>query len=339
MGRYSFRLAFAPDDPELLRPASSVISIDARSPRTYPFARSAANRRPTVLDGVPAFWADGRLCSVGCKPRGALAGWPLRPFHEQHMLRAGLNELRPSGFHSGLDVMSLESQRVYPVQTGRVHILKSCGIGAHLRVGNYVYWHLKISARDGQYARAYKTVLGRTFAYYVRHLHFSEVDDAGRYLNPLRPGGRVLEPWADREPPVIGVPSVGQDGSVTVAAFDPQSYTGTLYYATPVLAPAAVAYRVFSAFGTPLTPLEWALRGSQWLPYSLRNLVFAPGSRSPGFLCFAHKPLCIPHWRYRLAGGLAPRLPLGAVHGRTRLTVYAWDWAGNVTARDRWLNR
>ena len=49
--------------------------------------------------------------------------------------------------------------------------------------------------------------------------------------------------------------------------------------------------------------------------------------------------MCKPVWRYRLAGGLTPRLPLYEMHGRVRLTVYAWDWAGNVTARDTWLNR
>jgi hypothetical protein len=39
--------------------------------------------------------------------------------------------------------------------------------------------------------------------------------------------------------------------------------------------------------------------------------------------------VCVPRWNYRLAGGLAPPLPAGAAS----VTVYAWDWAGNVEAR------
>ena len=60
--------------------------------------------------------------------------------------------------------------------------------------------------------------------------------------------------------------------------------------------------------------------------------------RRPGYLCFALRKICVPRWQYRLAGGLAPRLPLGSLpHGRYRLSVYAWDYAGNTTARDAWL--
>jgi hypothetical protein len=337
VGRYRFELVFTPADADLFGAGSLLVSLKARSPETYPFPRTAANRGPTLLDGLTQFWADGLPCSVDCRPAGAIDGWPLRPFHEQHMLRAGLNELRPSGFHVGIDIMSRDRENVYAIQSGDVHILKSSGIGAHLRVGNYVYWHLRIRVHEGQSVQAYRTVLGRTFAYYVRHLHFSEVDATGRYLNPLRPGGRVLAPWADYESPVIGRPKVAGDGTVTIEAFDPQSYAGVLYYETPVLAPAALAYRAFTAAGTPLTPLEWAYRGSQWLPYEYLYSVFAPGAHGAGFACFAHRRLCIPHWRYRLAGGLAPRLPLASFHGLTRLSIYAWDWAGNITARDMWL--
>src|SRR6266511_2551891 len=152
------------------------------------------------------------------------------------------------------------------------------GIEARVRVGSYIYWHVKISVREGQYVRAYHPVIGRVFGYYVRHLHLSEVDTTGRYLNPLRPGGRILAPWHDFEPPVIGRPIVSGDGDVIVDAFDPQSYVRTIYYPTPVLAPAALAYRLFSAPGTPESPLVWALRGSQWLPPSLVSSVFAPSA-------------------------------------------------------------
>jgi hypothetical protein len=44
--------------------------------------------------------------------------------------------------------------------------------------------------------------------------------------------------------------------------------------------------------------------------------------------------VCVPHWIYRVAGGLAPPLPSGLPVGSYRLTTYAWDWADNATALD-----
>jgi hypothetical protein len=64
-------------------------------------------------------------------------------------------------------------------------------------------------------------------------------------------------------------------------------------------------------------------------------VIFAPGASNPGFVCFFTRVRCIPNWTYRLAGGLTPPLPLRTLPpGRYRLTVYAWDWAGNTSALD-----
>ena len=103
------------------------------------------------------------------------------------------------------------------------------------------------------------------------------------------------------------------------------------------MAPAALAYRLFEPSGTAIGPLQWALRGSHVLPWSQADAVFTTDARAPGYRCFAFHVICVAHWRYHLAGGLAPRLP--ALGRRHRLTVYAWDWAGNTTARDLWLSR
>ena len=67
------------------------------------------------------------------------------------------------------------------------------------------------------------------------------------------------------------------------------------------------------------------IRG-RWLQPGAIGAVYAPGARSPGFSCFRKRVVCIPTWRYLLPGP-APR-------GGARITVYAWDWAGNVVARD-----
>jgi hypothetical protein len=67
-------------------------------------------------------------------------------------------------------------------------------------------------------------------------------------------------------------------------------------------------------------------------------VIFAPGASNPGFECFYTRRRCIPNWVYNLAGGLTEPLPLaGLPRGRYRLTVYAWDWAGNESALDDWI--
>jgi hypothetical protein len=178
-------------------------------------------------------------------------------------------------------------------------------------------------------------VLGTVKRYY-HHLHLSEMVGE-RYINPLRPG-RNLRPWSDSEPPVIGRPRIQRGGRVAVGAFDPQSYVTRVVNVTPVLAPAALAWRLYDAHGHRVTGLEWALRGSQHLPDGQKRAVYTPRARNPGFRCFTHHRVCVPTWDYRLAGGLTPPLPLGSLHrGRYRLTVYAWDWAGNTSARDLWF--
>jgi hypothetical protein len=334
----SFQLRFRPRDAGLYDSAAVRISIRAVSPPTYPFPRTAADRRPTLFDDLRPFWSDGRQCSIGCRPARVRAGWPLQPFHEQHALRAGLDELRGSGFHVGLDIQARDGEPVYAIESGRAHILQRRGVDERVRIGNYIYWHVVLRVHEGQWVPAYHKVVGIVMRY-VRHLHFSEVRGA-EYLNPLRPRGRALSPWSDREPPVIARPTIRPDGSVTVAAFDPQSFLTRTGYVTPVLAPAALAYRLFRSSGRPIGPLRWAFRGSHVLPLADVPEVFASGAHAPGFRCFALAIVCVPHWRYRLAGGLAPLLPLGSLGpDRYRLTAYAWDWDDNRTARDLWFRR
>ncbi len=303
----------------------------------WPFSPPSGLRAATSADGLVAFWDDGRPCSIGCLAPGAIPGWPIKPFHQQHAIRSALNELRPANFHIGLDIEARNFQPVYPIQSGLVRVIGAGTGDEHVQVGQFSYWHINHTVSDGEFARAYETVLG-TVKYNFKHVHLSELGPAGQYLNPLRPGGRVLAPYADTEPPIIGVPRVFADGRVIVGAFDPQSFVEKASYETPVLAPAALAWRLFDSRGRDLLGLQWALRGSQQYPNFDRPLVFAPGASNPGYGCFASRRLCIPQWNYWLAGGLTGPLPLTSLaRGRYRLTVYAWDWAGNVSALDDWI--
>ena len=183
---------------------------------------------------------------------------------------------------------------------------------------------------------AYKTELGAV-EHGFGHMAFSDGGD-NSYLNPLRPGG-PLRPYTDTEPPVIGIPEIFSDGRVIEAAFDPQSFIHKTSYLTPVLAPAALAWRLYNSRGKAITGLEWALNSSGYISPSLKPVVFAPGASNPGFACFYTQVICIPNWVYNLAGGLTPTLPFGSMSpGRYRLTIYAWDFAGNTSALDYWFH-
>lgn len=302
----------------------------------WPFSLSRLQRPATPGDALPPYWADGLPCSVGCSAPGAIAGWPLRPFHLQHAIRAGINELRPANFHVAVDIQAKYDEPVYAVQSGVAKIRYPGTPDVNVDVGRFYYWHIQPAVHDGQYVTAYRTVLGHVL-FGFKHVAFSE-GTTSDYLNPLRPGGS-LRPYRDTEPPVIGHPRLFADGRAILAAFDPQSVIEKASYETPVLAPSSLAWRLYDAHGHPLTGLQWAMRGSQNYPPGLRRVIFAPGAANPGFACFFTRVRCVPNWTYWLAGGLTQPLPLRSLrHGRYRLAVYAWDWAGNTSALDYWIN-
>jgi hypothetical protein len=307
-----------------------------RFPRTYPFAPPKALRKAKGRDALPSLFAHGGFCSVGCRARGAVPGWPLRPFHRQHRLRAGLNELRTGNLHTGVDILARDGTPAYAVQSGFAHVLETRGPDARVQVGSFVYWHVRPRVLSGQYVGAYRGVVGNVLRG-QSHLHLSEVL-GGSYLNPLRPRGRVLAPWRDRARPVLGRPRFGPGGQIAVRAFDPQSRSRRRTSRTPVLGLAGLAYRVFNSRGRRIGPFHWAYRGTSLLPNRMRGLIYAPGTRWPAANCLTRRRRpCRPNWRYRLAGGLAPRL---RVHRRSYiLTAYAWDWAGNVSALDTYVVR
>ena len=257
----------------------------------------------------------------------------MRPFHRQHPLRAGLNELRPASLHVGVDIQARDGDGVYALQPGFARVLAPSGPNARVQVGNYIYWHIDPRVRTGEPVRPFVTELGTVMRGYG-HLAFSEVDAAGQYVNPLRPGGRVLAPWTEHAPPVLAPPRLARDGTAIVSAYDPQSFLARTTYLTPVLAPAAIAFRLYDDLGRAVTPLRFAFRGTHLLAWPDRLEIYAPGAHAPGYACFATQFLCRPDWTYWLAGGLAAPLPTALPVGRYRLTAYAWDWADNESALD-----
>jgi hypothetical protein len=309
---------------------AALAEAGTRVPNTWLFKPPAKLRKARASDHLPSLYAGS--CSRGCRPAGAVPGWPVRPFHSEHLLRAGLNELRTGNLHTGVDILARDGTPVYAIQPGRARVLQRTGRDARVQVGDFQYWHIHPLVADGQYVRAYEGVLG-TILSGASHVHVSEVR-GGRFLNPLRPGGRVLAPWHDTGAPVLSRPRLLTGRRVLIRGFDPQASPRARHPRRPTLALAGLAYRLFDRRGHPVGGLHWALRGASHLPNSDRRLIYAPGSRAGSAPCVMLPHPCRSRWIYRLAGGLAPRLPVrrGRVY---RLSAYAWDWAGHVRAIDQ----
>ncbi|MDX6642672.1 MAG: hypothetical protein QOD76_634, partial [Solirubrobacteraceae bacterium] len=190
----------------------------------FPFPASTTLRRADSNDHLPKFWDDGVPCSKGCRAPGVVPGWPLQPFHSQHALRAGLNESRGTSFHHGIDIQARDGDPAYAIQPGKAHIIQATGPDSRVLVGNFIYWHIKPMVREGQQISPYTEVVG-TITTGHKHLHLSEVQGGPEhYLNPLRPGGRALEPYTDTAPPVLDRPRIDSEGRALIRAFDPQSF-------------------------------------------------------------------------------------------------------------------
>jgi hypothetical protein len=218
-----------------------------------------------MLDGMPGARGDFRLAG--------------QAFHSPHLLRAGLNELRPGNLHTGVDILARDGTPVYAVQGGTAQVLASSGADARVRVGSFEYWHVRPLVRDGQYVRPYADVVG-TILKGAGHVHLSELS-GDRYLNPLRPGGRVLAPWRDSARPVLGRPRFVRGGRVLIRAFDPVVGRRRRDAGTPVLGLAGLAYRLYDERDRR-GGLQWAYRGTQ-LPNALRRAILCarlpPGLR------------------------------------------------------------
>ena len=114
--------------------------------------------------------------------------------------------------HKGIDIQAQDGTPVYAMQPGTARVLAAGTADERVQVGSYLYWHIHHRVRTGQFVSAYRTVVG-TILNGAGHLHLSELSGE-RFLNPLRPGGRVLSPWTDTQAPIIGSPTVAPGGRV-----------------------------------------------------------------------------------------------------------------------------
>jgi hypothetical protein len=147
-------------------------------------------------------------------------GWPLRPFHKQHLIRSGFGEPRfgaeQRNFHFGIDLPAAGATPVYAVAGGtaflepdHVAVLR----GPPRAPDGFSYWHIVPAVGEHNAVRP-DQLLGWVKPLWG-HLHFAQILD-GRWVNPLRPG--ALTPYSDSRRPEISKVSVEHlsDGRVNV---------------------------------------------------------------------------------------------------------------------------
>ena len=213
-------------------------------------------------------------CFIGALVAATAASaypWPLKPFNQQHPIRANfgdprtrfLNTMLTDGlqgpgtflFHNGIDIAAPEETPVYPVISGKVRYIDESAISVKTKGrGVFQYFHLLVQVRNGQHVIAGKTVLGTVLRAYG-HVHLSEIR-GGRVWNPLARGG--IAPYRDHTVPQVRAINVRPAGSLL--PFDSATVCGTvsLVAAADDAAPMAVP-GLFAGF--PLSPalITWSL--------------------------------------------------------------------------------
>jgi Peptidase family M23 len=150
---------------------------------------------------------------------GEAFGYPIKPFDQEHPIRANLGDprmqfagpptldtlLHGSGkflFHQGVDISAPNGTPVYPVVDGRVTVVDATR--EWVRVGSgggreFEYWHIRTLVKVGQQVAARQTILGH-ITRPAGHVHLTEYEN-GRVVNPLVPGR--LTPYHDSTRPTI----------------------------------------------------------------------------------------------------------------------------------------
>ena len=187
-------------------------------------------------------------------------GWPVKPFHRQHPVRAFFGDPRIGGrshsFHFGIDISCPDGTPVYATISGRAFVSPRYPETVSVIAGHgdveFGYWHIKPTVESGARVVAYRTVIGRVVASWG-HVHFAEHRD-GVYVNPLRPG--AMGPYLDTTVPRVG--------AVTVRSVAAASRGRTVHGRVDLVAEAYDATPIPISgpwHDKPLTPtlLQWRL--------------------------------------------------------------------------------
>jgi murein DD-endopeptidase MepM/ murein hydrolase activator NlpD len=234
--------------------------------------------------------------------------WPIKPFHQQHPIRANFgdprtrfwNTLLTDGlqgpglfqFHNGIDIAAPEGTPVYPVISGTASLIDGAAVLVRSPGHKFQYFHIHPDVRNGQHVIAQRTVLG-TVIHAANHVHLTEIRGR-RVWNPLARGG--IAPYIDRTTPTIDEIFVRPTGSLVPLSTETVCGTVSL---------------VVAAHDTP--PLR--------VPGTFAGYPVSPASVT---------------WSLALVDGLVYVPPIAAADFRTTLPVVRNFW--NVYARGTYQN-
>jgi hypothetical protein len=237
------------------------------------------------------------LCSSASRSAvDAGYGWPVKPFHTQHPIRANFGDPRIApgnrDFHFGVDISVPDGTMVYATIAGRAY-LHSSQPGDAVRIESasgdgrrFEYWHIVPLIRQGERTVAYETPLG-VVKKRAGHVHFSEFSGEVA-LNPLRPG--ALGPYRDTTVPrVSGL--VFQSGShalrrrvtgvvdIVAEAYDQPPLPVPPPFADMPVTPALIRWRILRGV-QQVVPWRTAVDFTRFKPAKeLFGSVYAAGTR------------------------------------------------------------
>ena len=295
--------------------------------------------------------------SLGAGAGTAFAySWPITPFFQPHPITsffgdprtiydeyyaggAALNGPGRFSFHNGVDIPAPEGTPVYPVVSGRAHLLSGTAVvvrASRRRV--FQYYHVLPIVTNGEWVYARRTVIGYVLGW-AKHVHLAEID-RGHVTNPLLPGH--LAPYADTTKPVVSSlvfrNATGQEldplalhGAVDIvaSAYDtpPLALPGV---AVPLpVAPAALSWSLTTPDGRAAISLRTTVDFRVTLPFNRDFwLVYARGTYQNNPTFGGHPRRLRGRYLYHLEPSLfdTALVPNGAYV----LTVTATDERGNT---------
>jgi hypothetical protein len=147
---------------------------------------------------------------------GEAFGYPIKPFDQEHPIRANLGDPRMQffgpptyrtlmhgtgsfSFHQGVDISAPNGTAVYPVVDGTVTAATPIWVRVTSGDRAFEYWHIRPLVHTGDHVSRNETVLGHIMKP-AGHVHLTEYQN-GRVVNPLLPGR--LTPYHDTTRPTV----------------------------------------------------------------------------------------------------------------------------------------
>jgi Peptidase family M23 len=243
---------------------------------------------------LPESSAIRELPSAALARRSHGYGWPIRPFHAKHRIRAGFGDPRQTAghldFHFGIDISAPDGTPVYAVAPGIVYLAPGrVAILTDEHRNGFAYWHINPAVREHSFVDLHSLI--GWIKPGAGHVHFAEIEH-DRYVNPLRPGAltpapdliaptidsitvKPIDPDGDSDRAVRGTIQIIVDAQVRPAQRPPSPWQGA------VISPTLIRWRLL-ANRTPVSEWRTAVDFRNYIPLNRDNLysdIYAPHTR------------------------------------------------------------